>query len=240
MTIVLACAPKCPKTEGLSIPEPTPLPDEKVYAIQGWKRALLLPLGWFIRLWGATLRFEGSPETIQNLQKTDEPVSFVLWHNRLFIVAEIHRRFRHGRPIYALVSASKDGAWLDAFFSIVGIQCVRGSSSRLGREAVTALVNVMKDGNDIGITPDGPRGPRYDFKAGALIVSRRTHAPVLLLGAEFFHAWQFKSWDRFYLPLPFSKVRVTCDYVPNAALADRDESSLRLKERLLEISPDRK
>lgn len=199
---------------------------------------MLLPLGWFVRLWGSTLRFEGEPTTFSNLQKVNEPVAFVLWHNRLFVVAEIYRRFRHGRPLYALVSASKDGAWLDAFFSLVGIRCIRGSSSRLGREAVTAMVNVMKEGNDIGITPDGPRGPRYDFKAGGLIVARRAHAPILLLGAEFSHAWQFKSWDRFYLPLPFSKIRVTCDLVPAEDLADRDESAVRLKERLLAISPD--
>jgi len=198
-----------------------------------------MPLGWLVRLWGATLRFEVTPEALQNLRKIDEPVAFVLWHNRLFLVSEIFQRYRQKRPVYGLVSASKDGAWLDAFFSLVGISSVRGSSSRFGREAVTVMVSVMKSGNDIGITPDGPRGPRYDFKAGGLIVARRAHAPILLLGGEFQSAWQFKSWDGFYLPKPFSRVRVHCELVPASELAERDESAAHLRERLLAMNPDR-
>jgi lysophospholipid acyltransferase (LPLAT)-like uncharacterized protein len=199
----------------------------------------LLPLGLLIRLWGLTLRFEVSPESERCLRKIDEPVAFVLWHNRLFLVSEIFRRYRERRPIYGLVSASKDGAWLAAFFSLVGIRSVRGSSSRLGREAVTALVDVMRAGNDIGITPDGPRGPIYDFKAGALIVSRRTKTPILLLGGEYSGAWQLKSWDRFYLPKPFSTVRLECRLVRAEELNDRDRSAASLSAQLLEMNPDR-
>ena len=92
-----------------------------------------------------------------------------------------------------------------------GLRATRGSSSRLGREAATALVEVQREGNDIGITPDGPRGPCYDFKPGAVIVPRRTGAPLLLVGGEFDPAWRMRSWDRFYLPVPFSRVRMRCD-----------------------------
>lgn len=229
------------KTSVLTTPDTScgPLPPQ-VHAIRGWRRMLLMPLGWLVRLWGATLRFEASPEALKNLTKIDEPVAFVLWHNRLFLVSEIFRRYRQRRPVYGLVSASKDGAWLDAFFSLVGISSVRGSSSRLGREAVTALVTVIRAGNDIGITPDGPRGPRYDFKAGGLIVARRAHAPVLLLGGEYLSAWQFRSWDGFYLPKPFSRVRLHCELVQNSELADRDNSASLLRERLLAMNPDKR
>jgi len=197
-----------------------------------------MPVGWLLRLWGSTLRFEITPESLKNLTKADEAVAFVLWHNRLFLTPEVFRRYRKGRPIYALVSASKDGAWLEALYSLVGMRCIRGSSSRFGREAVTALVSVLREGNDIGITPDGPRGPLYDFKAGCLIVARRAHAPVLLLGGEFTSAWQLKSWDRFYLPKPFSRIRLHCDWVKNEELADRNDSAERLSTRLLAISRD--
>jgi lysophospholipid acyltransferase (LPLAT)-like uncharacterized protein len=232
------------KTSELTMPDDrtsaSPVPAKPtVHAIDGWKRILLMPLGWLVRVWGATLRIEASPEALKNLTKTDQPVAFVLWHNRLFLVSEIFRRYRQGRPVYGLVSASKDGAWLDAFFSLVGIRSVRGSSSRLGREAVTALVSVMQAGNDIGITPDGPRGPRYDFKAGGLIVARRTHAPILLIGGEFSSAWQLGSWDGFYLPKPFSCVRLQCELVLSEALADRDGSATQLQSRLLEMNPDK-
>ena len=201
---------------------------------------LLWPLAILVRFWGMTLRFEITPEDARTYSKRDVPVAFVLWHNRLFLASEIYRRYRHKRPLYALISASKDGAWLVAFFSMVGgMGAARGSSSRLGREAASALVEVQREGHDIGITPDGPRGPCYDFKPGAVIVPRRTGAPVLLVGGEFTSAWRLKSWDRFYLPLPFSRVRMRCELVPNDQLADRDAAAARIQARLLALNPDR-
>jgi lysophospholipid acyltransferase (LPLAT)-like uncharacterized protein len=191
-----------------------------------------------LKLWGLTLRFELSPEDRRNYMKKDEPVALVLWHNRLFLSAEIVRRFRQGRRSHALVSASNDGAWLTAFFSLAGLHAVRGSSSRLGREAATALVGVLRAGDDVGITPDGPRGPCYDLKPGAVIVARRTGAPMLLIGGEFASAWRLRSWDGFYLPKPFSRVRMRCELVTADQLADRDSAMTMLRERLLAINPD--
>lgn len=200
---------------------------------------LLWPFALLLKLWGLTLRFELSPEDRRNYMKKDEPVALVLWHNRLFLSAEIVRRFRQGRRSYALVSASNDGAWLTAFFSLAGLHAVRGSSSRLGREAATALVGVLRAGDDVGITPDGPRGPCYDLKPGAVIVARRTGAPMLLIGGEFSSAWRLGSWDGFYLPKPFSRVRLRCELVTADQLADRDTAITMLRERLLAINPDR-
>ena len=185
-----------------------------------------------------TLRFEVSPEDLRNYTKKDEPVAIVLWHNRLFLAAEIVRRFRQGRPAYALVSASQDGAWLSAFFSLAGMRTVRGSSSRLGREAASALVDVLKGGEDVGITPDGPRGPCYELKPGGVIVARRAHAPALLIGGEFTSAWRLRSWDRFYIPKPFSRVRMRCELVTADQFADRDAAMALLQARLLALNPD--
>lgn len=218
----------------MSIPARKP----QIHGLRGWRASALWPLGLLMRVWGRSLHLEGSPEAMRNLAKIDEPVAFTLWHNRLFITAEIFRRYRQGRPIYGLVSPSKDGAWLEAFFSLVGIRAVRGSSHKLGREAVSALVDVMKAGNDIGITPDGPRGPIYEFKAGGLIVARRVQAPLLLLGCSYESSWQLRSWDRFHLPRPFSRVRVYCAEVRPDELGDREASALALQARLIQMSPD--
>ena len=200
--------------------------------------ALLWPLAMFVRLWGMSLRFETSPEDLRHYTKRDVPVAFVLWHNRLFLAPEIYRRWRRPRPLYALVSASQDGAWLTAFFALVGMRTVRGSSSRLGREAATALVEVQRAGHDIGVTPDGPRGPCYEVKPGALIVARRTGAPLLLVGGTLESAWRLKSWDRFVLPKPFSRVRMRCELIEPGALADRDAAQAHLQARLRAINPD--
>ncbi len=207
--------------------------------VSGWRRALFWPIGLLIKIWGLTWRMEAAPSDAANISKGDEPVAIILWHNRLLITAEVFRRFRGGRPIYGLVSASKDGAWLAAFFDVVGIRSVRGSSSRGGREAAMALSAVLRAGHDIGITPDGPRGPCYDFKPGGLIVARRAKVPVLLLGGEFESVWRLKSWDRFCIPRPFSRVKIRCVQVSAEALnGDRTVVLAELDATLRRINPD--
>jgi len=214
-------------------------PQGAVNAITGWRQLLLWPFGLLVRCWGMTLRFEASEEDLRNWTKKDEPVAIVLWHNRLFLSAEIVRRYRKGRPVYALVSASQDGAWLTAFFAAAGLRTVRGSSSRMGREAANALVEVLREGHDVGITPDGPRGPCYELKPGAVIVARRTRTPILVVGGEFEAAWRLGSWDRFYVPWPFSRVRMRCAKITAEQLADREAGMNLLRDLLVELNPDR-
>jgi lysophospholipid acyltransferase (LPLAT)-like uncharacterized protein len=216
----------------------TPSRPPVIHGLRGWRRHVLLPLGFLMRAWGRSLHFQISPESKTVLQKADEPVVFALWHNRLFVTAEVFRRYRNGRPLHALISPSKDGAWLEAFFALVGLQAVRGSSHKLGREAVTVLVETLRAGHDIGITPDGPRGPIYEFKAGGLIVARRVQAPILLFGGVFESSWQLSSWDRFHLPHPFSTVRIHCEMILPGTLGDREDSALGLQQRLLTLNPD--
>ena len=116
-----------------------------------------------------------------------------------------------------MISASGDGAWLAAFFRLCGLHSVRGSSSWRGKAALKALVAKAAQGHDIAITPDGPRGPCYDFKPGALLAARLAKAPVVLLGMRFSRAWRLSSWDGLYLPRPFSRVRVTGQVMPAGA-----------------------
>ena len=209
------------------------------HAITGWKLALLWPLGLLLQAWNRTLRFEVDPEAQAAFEYWDGPAAMVIWHNRLFIGGEIIRRCRRAHPFYGLISASKDGAWLAGFFQMLGMSAIRGSSSRGAREAVTALIDVLRAGHDIGITPDGPRGPRYDFKPGGFIVARRTDTPMILIGAEFFRARQLGSWDGFYVPLPFSRVRIrSVRITPSQLPRDREEALQQLRALMLQINPD--
>jgi lysophospholipid acyltransferase (LPLAT)-like uncharacterized protein len=217
-----------------------PAPGSKpTYALQGWQRMAIWPLGLLLRWWGRTLRIELAPEDRAAFEVWDRPVTMVIWHNRLFLSSEIIRQCRRGRPVHALISASRDGAWLAAFFQMIGLAAVRGSSSRGAREAVSALIDVMRGGHDIGITPDGPRGPRYEFKPGGLIVARRAGAPLLLIGGEFHHAHHLRSWDRFCVPWPFSKVTLRCRRLDPARLPREREAALAELTRVMqEINPD--
>jgi lysophospholipid acyltransferase (LPLAT)-like uncharacterized protein len=209
-----------------------------VNEVSGWRRVALWVLATLLRTWVRTLRFEADPETLRRLTKSDEPAAIVAWHNRLFLSPEFFRRYRQQRRIYGLVSASKDGAWLAALYRMIGLHPVRGSSSNLGREAGRILIEKMREGHDIGITPDGPRGPLYTVEPGVLVVTRRINAPMVLMGAEFGRAFRLRSWDRFYIPWPFTRIKMRCLVLP-----PKDENGNKLtaddvRTALLSINPD--
>lgn len=208
-----------------------------VREVRGWRWLVLCLAAAVLRAWSRTLRFEADAATLARLTKSDEPAAIVLWHNRLFLSGEIFRRYRFQRPVYGLVSASKDGAWLAAFYRMVGIVPVRGSSSRLGREAAKMLIDELRAGHDVGITPDGPRGPKYTVEPGVLIVTRRTGAPLILLGAEFGSAVRLRSWDRFVLPWPGTRVRMRCT-VLRGGTAGAKLHAEEVRAALRAINPD--
>ena len=112
-----------------------------------------------------------------------------------------------------LTSASHDGAMLARAVGVFGIGSVRGSSSRRGVAALVALRKALREGVDICLTPDGPRGPRYELQAGAVKLAQTGGVHVLPIHVEYSSAWCLKTWDRFHVPRPFSKVRVIFDEV---------------------------
>lgn len=229
----MAAGPACPHNGGLQNEETA-----SINEVTGWRWLLCWLLATLLRIWGRTLRFEVDAATGERLAYDAEAAALVIWHNRLFVSAEYFRRYRTRRKVYALVSASKDGAWLAAFYRLVGIQPVRGSSSNFGREAGKALIDVMRQGHDIGITPDGPRGPMYTVEPGVLVVTRRNNAPMVLVGVEFTRAWRLKSWDRFYVPVPFSRVKFHSAILPAKKPDGSKLDAAEVRAALLAVSPD--
>ena len=198
------------------------------------QRALLTVLAWLMRLWGRTLRFHWGSD-VQAIMDADHPPSvIILWHNRLFTAPLFYRRYFRRRQLANLISASKDGAWFAAFVDRLGMRSVRGSRHKRATQAVRDLIAVHQEGADIAVTPDGSRGPIYDMKAGAVTVALKTGAPIILLSFNHSGAWRLKSWDRFYIPYPFSKVEVRIDSVgQGAALGESaKEVAAILKPRL--------
>lgn len=184
--------------------------------VRGWRYAAIVCVSLLIRSWTRTLRIEISPEDEARLREKEPGRVFLFWHNRLFIASEIIHRFRGGNPVSGLISASKDGAWLAALYKQLGIGVIRGSSSYRGTQALQECLQVIRAGADIAITPDGPRGPRYTVKPGPLWIATQTRSALSLVSAHFCSAYRFKSWDGFYLPYPFSKIKLQCVVYPNA------------------------
>lgn len=207
------------------------------YQITGWRKFLLWPVTTLLRLWCRSLRMEIEPEAQQALESLPPGAMFILWHNRLFAGAEFHRRFRRRRaPVAALISASRDGAWLAALFAAFGMAAVRGSSGRRGSAGARELLTVLRAGVDAGITVDGSRGPVYEAKEGAMMLARRSMAPLILLTPVYTKAWRLKSWDRFFVPKPFSRVEFRLQTFANvesfAPEADRKTATDALTARL--------
>jgi len=144
--------------------------------------------------------------------------------------------------IAALVSASKDGGLLTAILECFDVQPVRGSSSRRGPQALLELTTWAERGYDLAITPDGPRGPRYQVQDGVMSLAQVTGLPIVPFSYYLNWKWQANSWDRFQIPLPFSR----CEFVLGAALhvpreateEERESLRVQLEQRLKEISHD--
>src|SRR5690606_18607072 len=144
--------------------------------------------------------------------------------------------FRPERRITGLVSASRDGAVLAKFLSYLGVRTVRGSSSRFGREAVHSLVQELRAGYDVVVTPDGPRGPMYDMKPGVLLAANRAGARVVLVGVSCRPCFRLKSWDRFQIPWPGARMVVRCERIEPSELGHGHEALARLRSRLLALN----
>lgn len=157
-----------------------------------------------------TLRVSASEESRKILSRPGSSI-LLIWYNRIAFTPYIKTRFRGKYPIYGLVSQSKDGTFLSKFFSKFGIDTERGSSSNGGARASIRLIRHLRDGKDICITPDGPRGPKYESKEGVSAIFEKSGARLLIMRADFEKSWTLKSWDGFQIPKPFSRVRLSAE-----------------------------
>ncbi|MDR0418206.1 MAG: lysophospholipid acyltransferase family protein [Puniceicoccales bacterium] len=188
--------------------------DVHISSLSPAKKLLVKLLTILLKMWSQTLRIEIDEKSLQ-LFKTyrQRPKVCVLWHNRLFIASHLFQKYFQGIKMYGLISPSRDGAWLSEVYRNMGIHAIRGSTQRGGRNALIEMIDAVKKGHTVTITPDGPRGPRYFVKPGIITLAKETHVPILIAGIRMHNAWRFNSWDRFYLPKPFSRISVTCGII---------------------------
>lgn len=162
-----------------------------------------------IRGIGGTLRFEVEDKAgAFNTQRSGWIWAF--WHNRMFVIPYIHELWFAHIPGAILSSPSGDGQIIADACAQFGFEAARGSSSKpqKGLGALIMMAEKVKEGRDIGITPDGPRGPIYQLQPGIIKLGQLTGGTIVPVRVEYSRALRFKTWDQFLLPLPFSKVRV--------------------------------
>ena len=190
-----------------------------------------------IRLLGLTWRIEWrETENIEAARRISKQVIFAFWHGRLLVLSYSHR----GRNIQVLASEHQDGDLMGRAIRWLGFGHLKGSTSRGGARALRELAKALKEGNDIGLTVDGPRGPRGVLHQGTVELSRMTGSAIVPISNTSRPRRLFGSWDRFQLPVPFSRVTVAYGepmLVPEGAdREERERLRLELQRRLNELT----
>lgn len=144
-----------------------------------------------------------------------EPVIAAFWHERLPLMPKLWRLAYEGRQdrsgrMHVLVSQHRDGRFIGAVLRRFGVDVVLGSSSRGGAASVRALLGLLAGGDQIVITPDGPRGPRRIAAPGVAQVAAFSGVAVLPCSAQVSRRRVMRSWDRMVVPLPFGRGVVVC------------------------------
>jgi len=212
-----------------------------------WHQRLIASLiGFLIRTMAWTLRlrlddrsgyFQGSPPP---------KMIFAILHNRIALSAVLYQRYVHkadpNRRMAGLVSASRDGGLLAQIFEDFGIVPIRGSSSRRGGQALVEMTTCAERGYDLAVTPDGPRGPRYEVQDGVVATSQLTGLPIVPVSYHVKWKISLNSWDGFQIPLPFAR----CDVIAGKPLSipreisdeQREMFRKQLEQTLREITRD--
>lgn len=155
---------------------------------------------------------------------------FAFWHGRMMMCPTIEPP---GRTMRVLISTHRDGLLISRVIAHFGEATISGSSSKGGANAVKDILRALKEGDNIGITPDGPRGPAQVAQLGVVAVAKLAGKPVIPVAISSTRYKRFRSWDRFMLALPFGRI-VFCVGAPILVSREVDEHAEEQARRRIE------
>ena len=166
-----------------------------------------------------------------------EPGIYLLWHNTIMISLGHEGR----RGLTALISPGADGEFAARAVQQFGVHAIRGSTSKRSLSLLRRLVRRAETETlRLAVTPDGPRGPRYQVHAGAVWIASRLGIPLRPVGMAAARSWRLRSWDRFRIPKPFTRVSMRYGApMPVASALDRqgiEEARRRIEAALLDVA----
>jgi len=164
-----------------------------------------------------------SPSSVDIFDPNSAPKIYCFWHSTLLVTSYLFRNT--GKA--AIISPSKDGRIAAEVVTKWGYEVIYGSAHRGGAAALRQSVKSIRAGRSLGITPDGPKGPREIVKPGAAQIAIISKTPLVAIKVETKSAWRLKSWDRFMVPYPFAKITVAMSdpIHPPAATAEHGGAS---------------
>ncbi|MEP3113233.1 lysophospholipid acyltransferase family protein [Nisaea sp.] len=162
-------------------------------------------LAALIRGLARTIRWQiVNPEIADAVFRSDKPVIGAFWHNRIMLMSKI---WNSDRPFAMLQSKHSDGRLIARTIEHLGIRDIVGSAGKGkgGAQALRVMLKALQSGTGVGVTPDGPRGPRMRASGGVIALARMSGAPIYPVTWNVSHRRVLRSWDRFILALPFSR-----------------------------------
>jgi lysophospholipid acyltransferase (LPLAT)-like uncharacterized protein len=197
------------------------------------KRKLLLaivpPLAYgIVRLLYASCRKEF--HLPQKRAKTPTLVAF--WHGEILMNPFLYKKFMQDIKMSLMISEHFDGELIARTASFFGFDFVRGSSSRGAIKALKESFKLVDRGVSLAITPDGPRGPRHSVADGIVAIAQKKNLPIVVYRYKASKFWQMKSWDKFIVPKPFSRLDFYASEPFYVTGLPKDEAKSVIKERL--------
>lgn len=197
------------------------------------KLSLVPPVGAFIiRLLGALIRWDRiGDEVMREYYAGGRGMIFAFWHSRQLMMPLAYR----GRRIHVLISRHRDGEIIARLIGRFGFHSVRGSTTRGGMTALRSLIRAGEEGGDLCVTPDGPKGPAQVAKPGVVHLAKATGLPIVPVTFGCSKKKLCASWDRFLIPLPFSRGLFLWGQ-PILVSPDASDSEVEAKRRELEAA----
>ena len=194
---------------------------------------------WAIRILGRSLRWEVEGwDNHRSISAEGKRLIYTFWHGSIFMATYFWRN----RGIVVMTSQNRDGEYIARVIRRFGYGAARGSSSRGGRRALVEMIRELEAERDVAFAIDGPRGPRYVAKPGAVWIAARTGSAILPFHISAERRWELRSWDRFQIPKPFSRARVLIAppiSVPAAASEAEIEAAQARLQRVLDDMRER-
>lgn len=162
-----------------------------------------------------------------------EPVVFAFWHADLLLQPYLYYQFRKIPKAKVLISEHFDGQIIARIMRFFRLGTIHGSTTRGGAKVLIQGLKSLSDGYDIGITPDGPKGPRYTVSDGVVVMAQKRQAKVIVYSCVPGSFWQLGSWDRFVIPKPFGVLNFYASEPIDLKDLEMDEAKERLHKALM-------
>ena len=156
----------------------------------------------------------------------------VTWHGELLMSPQAYRHIHKKHPASAIISSHFDGAIIANTLKLLKIRPLRGSSRKGAKQVLLQAFKSIGSGEEVLITPDGPKGPRHSMSDGAVGIALRSKLPIFVMNFKAKSYWQLGSWDRFVIPKPFTQIDF---YIQSLSLEGLtlEESKIYLSKKML-------